>query len=132
MSDHTFVLVVDDHPDIRQVVSLLLEHNGFNVEVARDGWEAIRAVERQRPDVILMDLSMPRMDGISAARALNENGRCGIPILAVTARAAPRAELERAGFCGMLRKPVASGTLVRTIRACLGSNGAANGWIGSG
>ena len=130
MSESTVVLVVDDHPDIREVVSLLLEHNGFHVQVARDGREAVEAVQRQRPDVILMDLAMPRMDGLTAARVLNEHDRCGIPIVAVTARAAPREELEHAGFCGLLRKPVETGALVRTIQACVESQGHAPGWIG--
>lgn len=123
------VLVVDDHPDIRAVLALLLEHSGFRVRVARDGLEAVAAVRNDPPDVILMDLAMPRMDGLTAARVLNENGGCGIPIVAVTARNAVREELEPLGFCGFLQKPVGLRTLVRAIRRCLDPRRAAPRWI---
>lgn len=110
------VLVVDDHPDLREVLALILEHHGFQVMVAADGREAVSQAERRRPDVVLMDLMMPRMDGYEATAALNDNGGDAIPVVAVTASRVDRTDLLAHGFSELLRKPVRADDVLSTIR----------------
>lgn len=116
MSRAPLVLVVDDHPDLREVLALILEHHGFRVMTAGDGREAVSQAERRRPDVVLMDLMMPRMDGYEATVALNENGDSRIPVVAVTASRVDRSELLARGFSDLLRKPVRADHVLSTIR----------------
>lgn len=116
MSSPPTILVVDDHPDLREVLALVLEHHGFRVMVAGDGREALARAGECRPDVVLMDLMMPRMDGYEAARALNDNGRPEVPVVAVTASQVNREALLAQGFAELLRKPVRADDLLATIR----------------
>lgn len=116
MSHSPLVLVVDDHPDLREVLALILEHHGFQVMVAGDGREAVSQAERNRPDVVLMDLMMPRMDGYEATAALNDHGETPIPVVAVTASQVDRGQLLARGFSELLRKPVRADDVLSTIR----------------
>lgn len=116
MNRSPIVLVVDDHPDLREVLALILEHHGFQVMVAGDGWEAVNQAERCRPDVVLMDLMMPRMDGYKATVALNDNGDPPIPVVAITASQVDRSQLLASGFSELLRKPVRADDVLSTIR----------------
>jgi two-component system OmpR family response regulator len=81
----TRALVVDDDPAIADVVALALRHDGFDVDVAENGRDALAAVARRRPDVIVLDVMLPDLDGFEVARRLGE-ARSGIPILFLTAR----------------------------------------------
>ena len=119
MSEPARVLIVEDHPDNREVFSQILQHSGFVVEVARDGDEALERVREGRPDIVLMDLSMPRLDGLETTRILKGDGCSDVPILAVTARSVRRGELEPLGFSGLLRKPVPMTMLLAAVRAAL-------------
>lgn len=112
------VLVVDDNPLNREVFELILRHHGFSVRVACDGQEAVEAARESLPSVVLMDLTMPRMDGYQAAEVL-QGINADVPIVAVTAGQAQREELEPLGFCGLLRKPVPGPALVEVVRAAL-------------
>ena len=67
------ILVVDDEPDVRSTMKLLLESEGHRVDVAANGRGAVQVATMQVPDVILMDLNMPVMDGVSAARLLHQH-----------------------------------------------------------
>ncbi len=103
------VLVVDDNADTRVVVRWKLERWGCNVLEAADGREAFEAVVESRPDLVLMDLSMPRVDGYDAIR--NIRGReefARLPIIAVTAfdRADSRDNAALAGCDHYLSKPI--------------------------
>ncbi|MDQ3877971.1 MAG: response regulator [Actinomycetota bacterium] len=69
------VLVVDDNPDIRLLVSTILEDEGYQVQVAIDGRDALRILETENPDVIVLDVMMPEMDGYSVLRQLRATGR---------------------------------------------------------
>lgn len=118
------ILVVDDHPDLREVLSLVLQHHGFRVMLAGDGREAVARVEECRPDLVLMDLMMPRMDGYEAttalnADALNGNGDRTVPVVAITASRVDREELLNRGFSGVLHKPVSAQDVVQTIRSLI-------------
>src|SRR5688572_30607141 len=68
------VLVVDDEPGIRETVAALLEDEGYSVSLARDGLEALAAVESRAFDLVLSDVKMPKLDGLSLARRLRRNG----------------------------------------------------------
>lgn len=102
------VLVVEDYEDTREFMKFLLQDYGFDVTEAKNGFEAIESVSRQVPDLILMDISMPGMDGLTAARKIRENsGSMKPPIIAITAygEAAQRKAIE-AGCDGSLSKPI--------------------------
>jgi signal transduction histidine kinase/CheY-like chemotaxis protein len=104
------ILVVDDNPANLRLASIVLEHQGFRVDCAGSGAEAVAAHARMPYDAILMDCLMPEMDGWTAARAIRaqENDGRRIPILAVTANT-PADEQERcraAGMDGVVGKPL--------------------------
>ena len=100
------VLIVDDDPGLREILELALAGEGYEVEVARDGLEALAKMEERPPRLILLDWMMPRMDAPSFASELRERGlRSRIPILLLTAAngAAQRAaQIEAEGW---LAKP---------------------------
>jgi CheY-like chemotaxis protein len=116
------VLVVDDELENRQVLRGLLEALGFAVQEAEGGSAAITAAEAAPPDLVLMDLRMPEMDGIAATRALRERPAFRhLPIVAVTA-AAFAEDRERAltvGFDAHLAKPVLFDALIETLGTLL-------------
>jgi len=102
------VLVVEDYDDTREFMKFLLQDYGFDVSEAANGYEAVEAVKHQVPDLILMDISMPGMDGLTAARKIREQkGSRKTPIIAITAygEAARRKALE-AGCDVSLSKPI--------------------------
>src|SRR5512140_978765 len=103
------VLVVDDDEDSRRIASLALEHAGHTVLTANNGAEGVRLARRHEPDVILMDIAMPVMDGLTAVQQLRANQATrDLPIFAVSARATAHdaEEARRAGFDEYLTKPV--------------------------
>ncbi len=82
------ILVVDDEPDIRDFLSSCLEDAGFQVETAVDGYDALEKIENQKPDLITLDLVMPRISGIKLMRKLRKNAEWkDIPVIIVTAHA---------------------------------------------
>jgi PAS domain S-box-containing protein len=115
------VLVVDDGAENRELVRVVLEGAGLQVVEARDGAMALEQVERTRPDLVLMDVQMPVMDGYTATRCLRERG-CHLPVLALTANAMKgfEAEIAAAGFTGYLTKPVDIDGLLAELARHLG------------
>ncbi|MDQ3130445.1 MAG: response regulator [Acidobacteriota bacterium] len=80
------VLIVEDYPDIRTMMKFLLQKFGYDVIEAADGNEAVESVKNNHPDLILMDLSLPNMDGLTATQIIRKvDGYGKIPIIAVTA-----------------------------------------------
>lgn len=80
------VLIAEDIADVRGMMEFLIQMHGFEALLAANGEEAVVLAEKHRPDLILMDLMMPAMDGFTAARAIKENNELSkIPIVAVTA-----------------------------------------------
>jgi chemosensory pili system protein ChpA (sensor histidine kinase/response regulator) len=113
------VLVVDDVPDGLEVCSQLLQFRGFDVATATDGVEAMERTHELLPDVVLMDISLPRMDGLEATRRLKKDPRTSaIPILAVTAHALDSARLEAlaAGCSDVVTKPFGAREIEEAIR----------------
>lgn len=101
------VLVVEDYEDTREFMKFILQDYGFDVAEASNGYEAIEAVKEQAPDLILMDISMPGMDGLTAARKIRESGGHRTPIIAITAYGeAAQAKAIEAGCDASLSKPI--------------------------
>ena len=103
------VLLVEDEPVNREVVQILLEEAGLQVQTASDGWQAIECAARQPPDLIVMDMQMPRLDGLDATRRIRQTALgATVPIIALTANAyaADRALCLDAGMDDFVTKPV--------------------------
>lgn len=118
------ILVVDDDADLRRLFRTALAIAGYQVDDAADGLEALHMIENRAPDLVVLDLMLQSLDGISvqqelAARAITRN----IPIVIVTG-----SDLEVAGanVACILRKPVMPDRLVRTVKQCL-TRGAVSG-----
>lgn len=109
------ILLIEDNEQNRYLATFLLEHRGHTVVPARDGPEGIELARRVRPDLILLDIQLPTMDGHAVARALRSDPSCAaIPIVAVTSYAMPgdeEAAIE-AGCDGYLEKPIDPETFV--------------------
>ena len=112
------ILVVDDDAINLMVIGQMLDTSGFPVVSAVDGVDAVEKAALVRPALVLMDLSMPRMNGIDAAIAIREqsNGRCP-KIVAVTANVTDRQReaCRTAGFDGFLAKPLEMKALLATV-----------------
>jgi two-component system, OmpR family, response regulator ResD len=80
------VLVVDDEPTIAEIVARYLDRAGYRTRVARDGREAIELAESERPDLVVLDLMLPRMDGLEVMRRLRERDRDRIAVILLTAK----------------------------------------------
>lgn len=84
---HTKVLIVDDRANIREMFSYILEERGFIAEVAKDGKEAVQKVAQDKPNIIVLDVTMPEMDGLQACKQLRENPDTqDIPIIFLSAQ----------------------------------------------
>jgi two-component system response regulator MprA len=112
------VLVVDDDPPLRRMLARTLAAEGFAVSVAADGAAALVAVESDAPDLIVLDVAMPGLDGLSVCRRLRAKG-LATPVLMLTARDAvpDRVEGLEAGADDYLVKPFAAEELVARLRA---------------
>ena len=114
------ILVVDDLSSIRAAMRIALEHAGFTVLEAENGQIALEVARQIAPDLVLLDLRMPVLDGWQTVRALRQDRRTeSIPVIAMTAMEVEPAELSSAGFRAHLHKPVTLARLVLEIRRCL-------------
>ncbi len=112
------VLVVDDSVTVRKVTTRLLERQGMAVTVAKDGVEAVSVLQDMRPDVMLLDIEMPRMDGFEVARHVRNEARLeGLPIIMITSRTGDkhRERAEALGVNRFLGKPFQEAELLATI-----------------
>ncbi len=111
------VLVVDDYADAREMYCEYLQFRGFRTVEAKTGIEALVEAASALPDVILMDLSLPEMDGWEAMAALRADpGTATFPVIACTASAPDPARIQAAGFRGCIPKPTRLPALVEAIR----------------
>jgi CheY-like chemotaxis protein len=116
------VLIVDDNDDNLVLISLTVQSFGYRVVTARDGEEAISVALISRPQLILMDIAMPKMDGLDATRKLRQDPAFqSIPVVALTAFGTDgfRRAAAEAGFDGYLTKPVDFERLRRLMNALL-------------
>jgi DNA-binding response OmpR family regulator len=117
--NQTSILVVEDEPSIAEVVSLYLRRAGYQVQVLADGSAALACMERQMPDLLILDIMLPGLDGLELTRWLRD--RSDVPIIMLTAR---RAETDRIAGLEMgaddyVVKPFSPQELVSRVRAVL-------------
>lgn len=116
------ILIVDDNADAREMYGLYLEHEGFRWAEAVNGQDALTQTTLEKPALILMDATMPRMDGWEAARLLKQDAATShIPLIMLTAHAfdEDRERAKKVGADGFLAKPVLPDALAREIRQIL-------------
>lgn len=112
------ILVAEDNPTNRELLRELLEIHGYSVAEACDGEEALAMVEQAHPELLLLDIGMPRSDGFAVVRTLRESPRfASLPVVAITAYAmqGDREKILSSGFDGYLSKPVNSVSLVQEL-----------------
>ena len=127
------ILVADDDPEMLRATTLVLESGGFQISAARDGIEALSKVEADKPDLLILDLMMPEMDGFEVLKRLGERKRTGrgrIPVLGLSAGregSRPRRyELETSsdlGADGYLEKPISPPLLLNEVNRILTEKG---------
>ena len=103
------VLIVEDNEDNQELMRFLLERAGYDTFSVENGLAGIEAARREKPDIVLMDLSLPEMDGWSAARIMKQDPVLqNIPLIAVTAHTLPgdRRKALDAGFDSYISKPI--------------------------
>lgn len=117
----TTILIADDHDDNRELLQLLLLGAGYEVREAKDGIECVAIAREQRPDLVVIDLSMPMLDGWGVFRELRADQRTRtIPCMAVTAHAdLDRIQALAAGFSAYVSKPFSGDVLLKTIATVL-------------
>jgi CheY-like chemotaxis protein len=112
------ILVVEDDPNNLELITYLLKAFGHDTLEAHDGEQALEVAQRQRPDLVLMDIQMPVMDGYEAVRHLkNDSVYEATPILAITALAmvGDRNKILQAGFDGYVSKPIDPESFVQQL-----------------
>lgn len=120
------ILLVEDNEQNRYLATFLLEQAGYTVVLATNGHMALQLASMQRPDLVLMDMQMPEMDGYEAAQRLHAlPGLMNVPLVAVTAFAmeSDRQRSREAGFAGHIEKPISTEHFVSQIRSFLPSQG---------
>jgi two-component system, cell cycle response regulator DivK len=116
------ILVIEDYSDTRQLISMLLKKRGYNVIEAEDGMEGFLKATGTKPDLIIMDLALPQMDGIEAARRIHETPKLShVPIIALSAYLTPEVEeaVLKAGCVEMFPKPFDFESLLDCIDSTL-------------
>jgi chemosensory pili system protein ChpA (sensor histidine kinase/response regulator) len=111
-------MVVDDSVTVRKVTSRLLERQGIDVIVAKDGVEAMALLQERKPDVMLLDIEMPRMDGFEVARQVRHDERLkDLPIIMISSRTGSKHKEHAAklGVNGFLGKPFQESELLANI-----------------
>ncbi len=119
----TQILIAEDNAVNRELLRELLEPCGYSVVEACNGKEALAMIERSQPDLLLLDISMPVLDGFDAVRKIRENPRLSaLPVIAITAYAmqGDREKILSSGFNGYLSKPVNSRSLAQELERHLG------------
>lgn len=119
------ILVIEDNEQNIYLVTFILEKHGYQVTQARNGQEGISLARELKPDLILLDIQLPLMDGYAVARELKSNGELKhVPIVAVTsyAMAGDQERILKAGCVGYIEKPINPATFVAEIESYLQSS----------
>ena len=123
-SAEKFVLVVEDDHDLRQTIQWLLEYEGFAVEIASDGKEALECARQRKPALVLLDMNLPLLDGYGVARELRAIYGNTISIVTMTADGRAAEKAQRTGAIGYLSKPFELDALINAVRSALDTTGA--------
>ena len=124
MAAGSYVLVVDDDPAIRGLVADALRDEGFSVDLAAHGREALEAVRARRPATIVLDLMMPIMDGFSFMEACHHEQLCdNVPIVVISAVHDALRRIHEVPVHACIAKPFDLDELIRTIVTFAGANG---------
>ena len=118
------ILVVDDEPDIRHLLQEILEDEGFDVEVAENGETARQAYRQHQPNLILLDIWMPDVDGITLLKEWNEDGNLSMPVIMMSGHGTVETAVEatRLGAFDFIEKPLSLAKLLLTVEQALESN----------
>jgi CheY-like chemotaxis protein len=122
------VLIAEDNPVNRELLREILENRGYTVTEAGDGQDALTLVHEIQPDILLLDIGMPVLDGYAVAKKLRENPKtAALPILAITAYAmqGDREKILQSGFDGYLSKPIDASALAEEMQRVLGKHSSA-------
>jgi len=117
------ILITDDEPGIRLMLRTALELDGFKVSEAADGQEALEAIDKSTPDLVVLDLNMPRLDGMAVLerlRGLPDGKRPRVIILTAFGSIPAAVKATRLGAVDFLEKPITPGELRHTVRSVLG------------
>jgi DNA-binding response OmpR family regulator len=118
------ILAVDDEPNILMSIEFILEMEGYEVHTARDGDEALEVAERVRPDLVLLDINMPRKDGYEVCRILRmRENMAGTKVIMLTAKGQTLEKKKglEVGADEYVTKPFSADELLHKIRTCLES-----------
>ena len=118
---NTYILVVDDDLNLCQTIQVVLEEEGFVVETALDGVEALEHAERSRPAVVMLDMGLPLLDGEAVARELRVRYGETIPVVLMTADGHVKEKGQRIGAVAALGKPFEIDDLVTAVYKALSS-----------
>jgi CheY-like chemotaxis protein len=116
MASAKTVLVVDDDQELLDLVSMVLDVEGYRMETALDGQEALASIERKMPDLILLDMKMPVMNGWQFAEAFHTLYDHKAPIIVLTASQSAKRMAEEIGANGWIGKPFEMDQLLDTVR----------------
>jgi CheY-like chemotaxis protein len=112
------ILIAEDHQDSQEALAALLDAFGYEIHLARDGRQAVAKAVEVRPDLILMDIMMPEMDGLTATRTLRSTPGFGdVPIIALTAMEGARQVALEAGCSDVVPKPIEIASFLHRVRA---------------
>jgi DNA-binding response OmpR family regulator len=114
------ILVVDDDHHLRQTIQWMLEEDGFEVQTARDGREAIEQAIAQEPTLILLDMALPLLDGSEVAAQIRLRYGEAVPIILITADGQAEEKSRRVGAVAYLHKPFDFDELILTVQHALG------------
>src|SRR4051812_49227978 len=121
MSRRRAILIVEDDIDLRRMLRYALMLDGFDVQEAGDGLDALRLLDRDVPDAVILDLGLPVVSGRAVRQEIAAQAHMRhIPVIVVTGQPGPHDSLDVA--C-VLQKPVSTDQLIRTVRSCIASGG---------
>lgn len=120
------ILLADDAEDNRVIFSRILTYGGYEVRLAENGAEAVRSALANAPDLVVLDLAMPVLNGFDTLAELRRQGLPdAVPVAAFSAHNYPADAVLSRGFCMFIRKPVSPRTFLELVRECL--NGTVRG-----
>ncbi len=116
------ILIIDDDPDIRDTIQVILEKNGFIAAVAASGKDGIEAVKKDKPDLVLCDMMMEEVDAGTKVAAAIKKSNPALPIFLLSSigkAMTGNVEIEKMGFNGVFQKPVYPDQLLTTLKRAL-------------